>query len=74
MSKAILVIDLGNADSDYYFIDYVVRNKETGNTLESGYNVNLKPMPKELDPGISDDYVNYCQGFNDCLDEILGEK
>ena len=34
----------------------------------------LKPMPKELEPGISEKYVDYCQGFNDCISEILGEE
>ena len=74
--KAILVIDLGDADSDYYFIDYVVRRKETGNTVEIGYNVNLKPLPKKAEYTFKKPSMWWyiCEGYNACIDEILGGK
>ena len=83
--KAIVLVDIPDDCEEYGSGDWYI----TGDDLNIRYEedgalmhyknikddmLELKPMPKELDPGISDDYVNYCQGFNDCLDEILGEE
>lgn len=76
--KAILVIDdiPESIFAENISIEYKLIYYPDGHLKELGIHGKqlLKPMPKELDPGISDDYVNYCQGFNDCLDEILGEE
>lgn len=69
MSKAILVVDV---DDKYLDKEVSLIKFTDGNAICCSEK--LKPVPKQLDPGISDEYVNYCQGFNDCIDEILGEE
>lgn len=76
--KAILVIDVPMLDDGRKLCNECpIWNRER---LFCEYDFNmetkgcpLKPMPKELEPAISEKYVDYCQGFNDCIDEILGD-
>lgn len=75
MSKAILVIDIpDDVKVEECFVDYVVYR----NFIDSDYEpiaseemAYLKPMPQKI---IYDgkDY-DYANGYNACIDEILGE-
>ena len=71
--KAILVIDVDNIDIENTQATYIELQCNSQTKQISLINHWLKPMPKELEPAISEKYVDYCQGFNDCIDEILGE-
>lgn len=58
--KAILVIDVEEY-GDYYVDVY---RKDADNTFEGRYY--LKPIPQKMS-------ADYIEGYNACLDEILGE-
>lgn len=47
-------------------------NKDTGNFIYR--NARLKPMPKRFEPTIMTDYcLGNADGWNACIDEILGD-
>lgn len=76
MSKAILVIDLPDGYGE------ITDNKATVNLrnwkLDTSLivcNVPLKPMPKKREYwSVADDTKRYRDGWNACIDEILGEQ
>lgn len=83
--KAVLVIDIPNEYADRYNVNqmYVWSLKVQD---KQGYQMfdlttdkpnHLKPLPKpitEYDVKVSYDYdPYYAEGWNDCLDEIIGE-
>ena len=69
--KAVIVIDV-EEHGDYYADVY---RKDADDRFEGRYY--LKPLPKgitEYDVKVSYGYdPYYAEGWNDCLDEILGE-
>lgn len=84
--KAILVIDVDdNTDFEFYDVRVWCYNKTTG--LHKWYqNVQLKPMPKKQKEVEDTEYiyededrmasciVGQIEGWNSCIDEILGEE
>ena len=79
--KAILVIDVDDKTKiEFYDVRVWLYNKTTG--LDKLYqNVQLKPMPKKksviCNKGVGKkthyEESKYVIGFNDCIDEILGD-
>ena len=79
MNKAILLIDMPSCCVECPCYENTLESCSVTDDCAVGYgeikrldNCPLKPMPKQLMPGISEEYVDYCQGFNDCINEILG--
>ena len=75
--KAILVIDLPNdldISLDEIKADITVLSKDFRKSMLflKYKNIALKPMPKEKDDLRYLD--SYAKGYNDCIDEILGEE
>lgn len=71
--KAILVVDIGNEE--------ILLNKkinaicfEDGDKIYDNFNF-LKPMPEKDRPRLTaDDFeMGWCRGWNECINEILGE-
>ena len=81
MSKAILVVDI----DDMYNIDDLKINyliSKNGKIVKMGDRTNLKPMPTRklalFDPNHCDmekeiKIIDEINGYNKCIDEILGE-
>lgn len=79
--KAILVIDIPTNDIKKYFVRYDLYHSGGINNmseLKISYFAELKPMPEKKDG----DFVwvdidtcdeSYIHGWNDCIEEILGE-
>lgn len=75
--KALIVLNLEDCtyeDIEEFGIDEISLDKKGGGCILWTEGFKIMPMPKELEPAISEKYVDYCQGFNDCISEILGEK
>ena len=77
--KAVLVIDIPNElDVNDLLIDYCVHTKGEYKTIRKGGNHPIKPMPERKDEGsvlkpLPFEVYMYRYGFNECLDEIMGE-
>lgn len=78
--KAVLVVDLlGDYNLDELKAYVEVSFKDNNQILCGLFNKELKPMPKKIHREVTSliDYVSssnqYVCGFNDCIDEILGE-
>ena len=86
--KAILVIDMPNGyEADQLVVNYLLYSVD-GKVLDGDMGIELKPMPQELPtpymmrqimiadgiqtekPPYTEDYQ---KGYNDCINEILGE-
>lgn len=75
--KAVLVIDIPNdidisqlrigGDGNIYYI----RNGERASIV--GNIKNIKPLPEKLREGAYGGIYRYDEGWNQCLDEIVGE-
>jgi len=63
--KAVLVIDI---DENHLL-------KESNELYERlrGYKCELKPLPQKKTPHGSDLFNDYVNGWNDCIDAIVGE-
>lgn len=86
--KKILVIDIPDEMCDDYDEWYLVsgdeiqlRYEEDGALMhykDLGMNLELKPMPEKkgvsLKEAIGEKCSCYSDGWNDCIDEILGEE
>ena len=66
--KAILVIDMPEACADGCPVMCRARGINHRPTW-----CPLKPMPKKKTPNGSDIFNDYVRGWNECVDEILGE-
>ena len=75
--KAMLVIELNDdVELDYTHIGYVVQDKYgsvvASDLFEHSF-ATLKPIPKKYQ--LTTEKGNrYAVGYNDCIDEILGEE
>lgn len=75
MSKAVLVIDI-EEHGDYYVDVY---RKDADDRFEGRYYLKpLRPLPERKDEGsvlkpLPFEVYMYRYGFNECLDEIIGE-
>ena len=78
--KAILVIEMSDIPKNCMscpLIDYhreysiVCRHYQTGDIRPSW--CPIKPLPKKKTPNGSDIFNDYVRGWNECVDEILGE-
>ena len=81
MSKAIITmeVDLGYDDIEDYEVVHVflIRKELPHNYIKvDGQLCNLKPMPTHVIDrntfAIENKYANYQDGYNECIDEILG--
>ena len=68
--KAVFVVDI-NDNVDVKDIEDFLHNVFLNNVLSS--KVSLKLLPKKKRPFGSEWENKYVEGFNDCIDEILGE-
>jgi len=78
MCKAVVVVDLPEG---YNAEDCVVEVKvKHDNVVMSKYETNLRPLPEKKDypefdaQGYSEYEAQYCDGYNDCVDMITGER
>ena len=83
--KAILVIDVPDGyGTDDVLIDYVLHTKGEYKVLRQGGNHKARPMPQKNEIKNEEEFMNVCGwmyevqtgmdiGWNDCIDEILGE-
>lgn len=78
--KAILVIDI-NDDENIEELRASYKIDRDGEVLYAANNETLKLMPKKKDysgfytQGYSEHEERHCEGFNECIDEILeGEE
>ena len=74
MSKAILVINIPNE----YPLEELKANvliTHKGNWLCKRHRKKLKELPKKLKGNDNDNWhkIDFKEGWNDCLDEIMGE-
>lgn len=85
MSKAILVIDMPSCCNVCIFNNAIGECRFVGNVdvaLQHGLRYvecPLKPMPKKKEFSNYDDYpstfdMGCAEGYNDCIDEIIGEN
>lgn len=74
--KAILVIDVDNTED--YVVEVIKKrtSAQLARIVHTG--IKLKPMPQHINPFMKEDsdYIDseYIKGWNNCIDEILGEE
>ena len=80
MSKAILVVDIPNGyELDQLAVNYMLYSVD-GKVLDGDMGKELKPMPQKKDysgfysQGFSEYEERYYDGYNDCINEILGDN
>ena len=72
--KAVLVIDVPNElDVNDLLIDYCVHTKGEYKSIRKGGNHPLKPLPQKVEMDFNEYYEGMADGWNACIDEILGE-
>ena len=81
MSKVILVMDKPESCMFCPLLDGEIGECNAGGIIEDGENPTkcpLKPMPTRVTDrntfAIENKYANYQDGYNECIDEILGEQ
>jgi hypothetical protein len=78
--KAILVVDIpDDYKIDELCVNYQIYKNDDITRVDWRFNQHLKPMPKKKETrnaiqyrGLAEEYRK--EGWNECLDEILGEK
>ena len=77
--KALLIIDI-NDDENIEELRISYKIDRDGEVLYAANDETLKLMPKKKDysgfytQGYSEHEERYCEGFNECIDKIVGEE
>lgn len=76
--KAILLIDVPDNtefDKDYRLTGLLLANEYAENVGIEFKDARLKPVPKKMRTDVDDiEESSYLQGWNECIDELLGEE
>lgn len=73
--KAIAIIEVPEGGKGKWYIDGEIRYTENESLMKKFDKemIPLKPLPQKKDIELPWLYAEYENGWNDCLDEILGE-